>query len=387
MRVLHVSHTAVVSGAEHSLLTLIAALPSEVIAGVACPPGELAERAHRMGVAVYTLPQLRVSLRVAPRQIPTLGWSLLRAALIVAAAARRSGATVVHANSLRAAIIAMSARAFGAPPFVAHVRDVLPSGRLPLLLNRAVRRRARSVVALSHYVAAGFSAGNGRGAPISVIDNPVDLRRFLSAPEARGSERRELGIDSDVPLLGIVGQITSWKGHDTAIQSLALLEPPHANASLLVVGAVKFTDSSTRLDNLAFLRFCEEEVTRLGLNGRVVFAGEREDIPAVLAALDLLVVPSVEEPFGRIVAEAMVVGTPVVATTVGGPAEIVEDGVTGLLAPPGEPEQWARTITRMLDDRDGARAMAERARAVASSRFDAQLHAARMLEIFEAAAG
>jgi L-malate glycosyltransferase len=135
----------------------------------------------------------------------------------------------------------------------------------------------------------------------------------------------------------------------------------------------------------AFLAMLEDEVTRLGLGHRVVFTGERGDIPAVLAALDVLLVPSVEEPFGRTVAEAMAAGTPVIATTVGGPPEIIEDTLTGLLAPPGEPDQWARAITSVLDDPEGAHAMSERVRAVALARFDEHLHAERMLEIFEAA--
>lgn len=379
------SHTSVVSGAEHSLLILMAALPREAVAGIACPPGDLADRAERLGITVFPLTELRVSLRLTPRRVPAAGWRLIRSVAAVRVAAHRSKATVIHANSMRAAIIAVGANGLGAPPVVAHIRDVLPPGRLPRLLNRAVRRRVRSVVAISHHVAAGFSAGNDNGAPISVIDNPVELRRFLDGESRAEPLLRELGVSSGAPLLGIVGQITSWKGHDTAVRSLALLEPRHADVILLIVGAVKFADPSTRLDNTAFLSSLEGEISRLGLGPRVVFTGECRDIPAVLAALDVLLVPSLAEPFGRTVAEAMAAGTPVIATTVGGPPEIIDDELTGLLAPPGEPARWASAIAAVLDDPESAQATAERARAVALRRFDERLHAKRMLEIFEKA--
>ena len=109
------------------------------------------------------------------------------------------------------------------------------------------------------------------------------------------------------------------------------------------------------------------------------------DVPTILRSLDVLLVPSREEPFGRTIAEAMVVGTPVIATSVGGPAELIEDRVTGILAPPDAPAQWAQAIDALLANPDAAQAMARRARDVAIGRFDHRLHASRMLEIFERA--
>lgn len=381
--VLHVSHTSTVSGAEHSLLTLMEAMPREKVAGIACPPGDLADRAEAMGLAVYPLPELRASLRVTPRNLPTMGWRTLRGVIAVRKAARRAKATVIHANSTRASLLAGYAHSLGGPPVVAHIRDALPCGRLSLRLNRAVRRRAQHIVALSNYVADAFAVGNDRGAPISVVDNPVKLGRFLNGKQdAEGL--RDLWGNGDAPLLGIIGQITSWKGHDTAVRALALLSD-HPDARLLVVGGIKFADSSTRLDNRGFLADLEQEITELGLDDRIVFTGERHDIPAVLAALDAVLVPSHGEPFGRTVAEAMVAGTPVIASADGGPAEIIDHGITGLLVPPGEPAEWARAIGYVLGNPDRAMRVAERGQRLAVTRFDERLHAARMLQILGSA--
>ena len=385
MKILHLSHTGQVSGAEHSLLTLMSCLPREVVAGLACPPGELAERAVAAGIAVHRLPAFDVSLRLSPTVTSRAALSLLEGAGMLRRIARQTGATIVHANSTRAALIATLAELIGAPPFVTHVRDVLPSGVLPLHARRLTRRRALRVIALSRYVADRFADGNPNGASIAVIDNPVDLERFEFRPGAREALRGELGVAPSAPLLGIVGQITSWKGHDTAIKALAQLPPDLSDACLVVVGEVRFATAATRLDNRAFRKQLDDLICAARLEHRVVFLGQRDDIPALISGLDALLVPSVEEPFGRTVAEAMAIGVPVIATTVGGPAELIEPGVTGLLAPPREPGKWADAIASVLRDREAAHARVERARDRARERFDSQLHADRMLDVFAAA--
>jgi glycosyltransferase involved in cell wall biosynthesis len=138
-----------------------------------------------------------------------------------------------------------------------------------------------------------------------------------------------------------------------------------------------------RMPDLADLR---RLVDALGLTAAVRFTGERADVPDILAAVDALLAPSVGEPFGRTVIEAMAMGTPVIASDDGGPAEIVEHRVTGLLAPPEDPDRWAESIADVLSDRDAARARAARARAVVSERYGAAAHARAMEAILAGAA-
>ena len=96
----------------------------------------------------------------------------------------------------------------------------------------------------------------------------------------------------------------------------------HPHARLLIVGEVKFAAANTRLDNRGYLAELHGLARELSLKDAVEFLGEREDAPEIMARADAILVPSIEEPFGRTVAEPMAVGTPVVATTVGGPAEL-----------------------------------------------------------------
>lgn len=379
MRVLHVSHTAAVSGGEHSLLTLLAAMPDELELGVACPDGPLAAAVGELGLPVHRIPGASGSFRLHPARTARALAQVGAAAVAVRRVAAREGATVLHANSVRAGLVTGLAGTLGAPPVAVHVRDVLPEGAAARAVKRSVTARAAALIAISHYVRREF--GGGAGMP--VVDNPVDQRRFDPERFEARHCRRALGVDDERPLLGIVGQITPWKGHDTAIRALSLVRERHAGARLAVVGEIKFSATATRLDNRAFLRCLHELAGELDLSADVLFLGERRDIPRILRALDVLLVPSISEPFGRTVAEAMTMATPVVATTVGGPSELLQDGVSGLLAPPGDPEAWAAAIDRLLGDRPAARRMAQRARVVARARFDADRHARAMLAILD----
>jgi glycosyltransferase involved in cell wall biosynthesis len=377
MRVLFVNHTGIVSGAEHSLLTLIGGLPSGLAAGLACPEGRLAELARERGIEVHRIRGTAGSLRLHPWHTSVAVAELALGGVQLARIVRRTGASVVHANSLRAGLSAGIACRLQPRGLVVHVRDCLPDSAATRLIRRLVAGEADQVVAISEYVAERFRTGiGGRDVPVTVIDNPVDLDRFRV--ERRGSA----SSPSSGPLLVMVGQISSWKGHDTAIRALHGVRRHHPHARLLIVGEVKFAEAATRLDNRGYLAGLHRLVEKLGLGEAVEFAGEREDVPEIMASADAVLVPSVEEPFGRTVAEAMAVGTPVVATTVGGPAELIDDGITGLLVPPGEPGAWSEAICRLLNDSEWARQLDRRASEVARWRFATERHVAAMIEVY-----
>lgn len=121
----------------------------------------------------------------------------------------------------------------------------------------------------------------------------------------------------------------------------------------------------------------------LGIAERVVFAGFREDVPELMQLLRVVVHASVTpEPFGRVIAEAMAMGKPVVATNAGGPLEIIEDGANGYLVPAGEPEAMARPIVRLLTDVGHAARIGHRARETAEARFSADTHARLVEEVY-----
>lgn len=381
MKVLYVNHTSTISGGERSLLELLRALPQGLVAGVACPEGELAAAVRADGSRVWRIPRVDASLRMHPVQTPRGVGALARAAVAVRRIARRAEVDLVHANSVRAGLIAVLAWRLGAPPSVVHVRDCLPLSSAGRLVRRVIGSGAALVVANSRFTAESFA---GRGAQLPTVYNYVDLDSFDPARVDRADARAALGLDPSAPVLGVVGQITPWKGQADAVRTLALVREKVPDAQLLIVGSVKFGEAA-RYDNAAYRRHLDRLVTELALDGAVSFLGERDDVPRILRALDLLLVPSWEEPFGRALVEALAMETPVVATSVGGPPEIVRDGEEGLLLPPRDPERWAAAVTGLLREPEPRREMGRAGRRRVASTFTAEAHVEGVLDAYERA--
>jgi glycosyltransferase involved in cell wall biosynthesis len=383
MRVLYVNHTADVSGGEHSLLGLLGALPAAVQPLVATPPGRLASAVAALGIPTTAIAATAGSLRLHPLHTPRTVAELSVAAAQVRRAARRHHADVVHANSIRAGIALGLARPPGAR--IVHVRDCLPAGALATATMRLIAATATTVVANSQYTARSVRAAAPR-ARVEVVHNAVDLERWDPARIDRERARASLGRKGEGELLlGVLAQLTPWKGQATAIEALRLLREDGLDAHLLLIGSAKFVASATRFDNNAYVAGLHAQVAGAGLQERVSFLGEREDVPELVRALDVLLLPSEEEPFGRALLEAMALGVPVLATNVGGPPEIVEDGREGYLLPPHEPAAWAQAIRRLAASPEQAARMGLAGRRRVEGEFTIDRHVASMLAVYERA--
>jgi glycosyltransferase involved in cell wall biosynthesis len=384
VRVLYVSHTAVVSGGERSLLDLLAALPGTVEPLLATPPGPLQALAEQRGIATTPITGTAGSLRLHPAHTPRALAEMALAAIQVRRAAYRHGADLVHANSIRGGIVLALAR-LGATPAIVHVRDCLPASPVSTATLRLIGATARTVVANSRYTADSVRAVAPK-ARLRVVYNAVDLKRFDPARLDRASARARLGDAGAAGLLlGVVGQLTPWKGQDTAIEALGLLRARGLDARLLLVGSAKFVARSTRFDNEDYVARLRALAAAAGVQDHVEWLGEREDVPEILRALDGLLLPSWEEPFGRALIEAMALGVPVLATDVGGPSELIEDGREGYLLPPREPQRWAEAIERVARSDDGGAAMGLAGRHAVHERFTMAHHLRGMLDVYEQA--
>jgi glycosyltransferase involved in cell wall biosynthesis len=349
MRVLYVNHTAQVSGAEEALLDLVRALPSDVEALVAAPAGPLSERLRALGIEVLPIAATDGSLRLHPVYTPRALVQLARAGTAIARQAKRVRADAIHANSIRAGLSATLARVAGAAPPLVHVHDCLPPGRISDLTRRTIGRGAAVVLANSEYTARRFAVPGAR-AELRVVNYGIDDARFDPARIARADARGRLGLGEDEIVLAVVGQLTPWKGQDHAIRLVARLRSEHPGIRLVLAGSAKFTSRATRYDNLAYVRGLHALTEELDVRDRVSFVGERDDVPELLRAIDVALVPSWEEPFGRAVTEALAMEVPVVATEVGGPPEIVVDGVNGFVLPPTDLDRWQQTVSRLAAD-------------------------------------
>jgi glycosyltransferase involved in cell wall biosynthesis len=382
VHVLLVDHTGHVSGAEYSLQSLIAGLrAAEVRCTLACPTGPNQDLARSHGIEPLTISASEGSLRLHPTRTPRALAELARAALQVARLAQRLRVDIIHANSIRASLAAGVAARIARRPAVAHLRDRLPPGAASKASLRLIGATCAHLVSNSDYTAQALQEA-GVQAPASVIPNPVDLELFVAPSEQRrAATRAALGLERGAFALGVVGQITPWKGQDMALRALGEVAAHHPQVRLLVVGEAKFVGGSTRLDNGAYLRHLHELARDARVAGRVDFLGERSDAPAIMGAIDALLLPSHGEPFGRVIVEAMAAGTPVIASDAGGPAEIVEDGVDGLLVPEDDVRAWAAAVERLVTD-DGARRELSRRGRARSRDFSIAAHAERVLMVY-----
>ena len=223
------------------------------------------------------------------------------------------------------------------------------------IVNRLTYRRNRAVIAVSDQVAE--SLAGYRGPPPLVIPNGVDL---VVTGEESASVRSELGIGDDRPLVVHVGNIRPHKGHATLLAAAALLHERLPDAVIVSIGGEKYPGDLERVRHAA---------DESGLAETLRFLGRRPDAARFMAAADVVVNPSDVEGLPVVLLEAMAVGTPVVATAVGGVPSVIEQGQTGLLVDPGDPEMLAVAVDRLLTDAELARTISASAREVATSRY------------------
>jgi len=227
---------------------------------------------------------------------------------------------------------------------------------IPILRRRAlVYRLADRVLTTGDAIRTIVVAAGVPDDRVVSVPAGVDTTRFHPGVSGK-TVRDELGLNG--PAIGLVANIRGSKGHNDFLDAALLVRRHVPAARFVIVGdGVGFDDVHRR-------------VHALGLANHVVMTGFRRDVPEVMAALDLLVLPSTRsEATSQVIPQALAVRTPVVATAVGGIPEIVKDGVTGRLVPPGEPDALARAILEMISDTERAHIMAQAGQALVRERF------------------
>ncbi len=185
------------------------------------------------------------------------------------------------------------------------------------------------------------------------IPTGVDLEQFSFNPSARQTVRCELGLSEEVPLVGIVAVLRSWKGHLDFLEAASRVLKEEPRCRFIIVG------EGPQRDRI------RAEIRRLDLGIQVSMLGHREDVPAILSAMDLFVLPSFgHEGVPQAVLQALAVGLPVVASRTGSIPEVIHDGQTGALVPPRQPDLLASAILRLVRNREEGRALAQNGRAL-----------------------
>jgi glycosyltransferase involved in cell wall biosynthesis len=381
MRVLYLNpFSQEVSGPDESLRTLLGALiPRGLEAHLVLPaPGPQVPRYEALGAQVHFAPLavLRRDLSFAAAAYPA---RLARSAVAIGALARRVGADLIHTNMEVLLEGGLAARALGLPHVLHYRGNTIDRPKWAFDLLVAAWTRASDRVFCISGATAEIFRRRRRDARVEVLYNPIDLERFRPGPASR-EVRAALGAGPGQPLVGTVGRIHPRKDLETFVRAAARIAVDAPEVRFAIVGAAEAPVEETyraRLDTL---------VRELGLEGRLIFAGARRDVPDVMRALDLFLLTSRHEGFGRVVAEAMAAARPSVVTDEGALPELVERGAYGLCAPAGDDAAFAAQALTLLGDPSAAAALGGRA-AEGARRFDVVSVAERVWSCYLALTG
>jgi glycosyltransferase involved in cell wall biosynthesis len=278
-----------------------------------------------------------------------------RAAAALAERAIALNTQVIHAHMFRADVVAVYAadiveKRTGTRPLVA---STLHSSRFRSAEDRELLEKLTPrmdwLIAVSDAIVRKIVAENRDSTAISRIYNGVDLERFDQAP-GRDVVRMEFGIPTDAPVAVAIGRLEPEKGHPTLIEAWPLVHHHFPQARLLIAGEGSERD---RLEGLAAAHLRSELCC-----DSVAFLGRRDDIPAVLAAADVVAMPSYREAQGIAILEALAAARPVVASNVGGIPEMIADGETGILVPSHDPSALAAAIISLFSHPERAATLA-----------------------------
>ncbi len=367
MKVLFYNHTGQVSGAERMLLMILGRLDRRRFDSLmVCPAqGPLQSMAERLSVPVQSLAGLDARFTWRPdRLLRYLGsfYSVIRE---LRRKVVRVKPDLIHANSIRAGLVATAATLGLGARVVWHLHDLLPrhplSSGVRLFAFLCARTR---MIAVSRAVAENFCGGLvGLKDRTTVILNAIDGERYQLDKAAPDQASAELNLEDCKPVIGIVGQLTPRKGQLELIRAFARVVRESPKAALLIVGAPLFNRDHE------YEQLLKDTARKLGISERVHLLGARNDVAAVMQALDLLVINSTAEPFGLVALEAMASGTPVLAAACDGLPEIIEHGVDGWLVPPGDEAALVAAILKLSDSPELRARLASAGKKKVAARF------------------
>ncbi len=366
------SQTRVISGAEWAILDMVRGGSSRFAYRMLVPgEGALARFYREQGVAVWAQ-----AMETPRRLYPGLHTVQ---SLLLARRMRRTGIRLVIANTFPALARVSTACRMARIPLACYVREYIRDTPQ----HRSVLARATRVWGVSADLA-GHLKPMLAGGRVDVVHDHLDLLALRDRLEAhRVLGRRLLPFDPRHPVVGMVGRLTPYKQQDVFLGAVPRILEVCPEARFVVIGGAGPAERG-------YQESLEAMVAAPGLRGKVVMLGFRPDAPELMSECQVIVVPSIREPYPRVILEAQHAGVPVVASDTGGCPEMVEDGVTGLLfdVRGGDRERLlADAVVRVLGDPALAGRLAEGGRRSVERRFAGAAPVRRLEALAEELAG
>ena len=363
VKILYLNHVSKMGGAEENLFSLIKSLDRKKYTPILIcqEDGELPQRLKKIDVEA--------------RYLKMRGWRKGKFFLINLVTVikllifiKRNNIRLLHINPYRLAPYGALAAKLAKIPSILSIHDFVDKSKI----KRFLINRADKIIVVSDSIGKVFNSRNDK---VRIIYNGINFSIFDKMIKGE-SIKKELAITNGTYLVGMVGQITPWKGHQDFLAAAAEVLKKKPFVRFLIVGDALF-NKELSIEKL-------REISRqYKIDSHVIFTGLRKDIPQIIAGLDILVLPSRQEPFGRVILEAMAMGKPVIATDCGGPAEIITSGQTGMLVPVKRPDLLAKAIIRLLSNPTERERLARAGYDMVKNRFDLQKQVDKVTDLYE----
>jgi glycosyltransferase involved in cell wall biosynthesis len=364
-RILYVHGVEAIGGAERDLISVLKTLDRHKWEPhVVCPgTGPFREQLQTIAVPTHalSLPPWRKPLAVFQRRS-----AVGRLEILV----NQLDPAMVHVNDIwwvPHTVRAVASRTSNPVPIVAHVRQEIE----PAKVRRYELDRVEAVIAISRQIEESLIAGGVSARKVRTLYSGIDLSKRPLTHDGQAI-RQMIGLPNGAVLLGTVANLFPRKGYEVMLRALPAIVRAIPTVHYVIVGS----DDHNYADRLK--RLAHE----LKIADRVHIVGFQDPVQPFLAALDLYVHPALMEGFGIAVVEAMAMGKAVVATTTGGLPEVVAQGETGLLVPPGDAESLAAAVVSLLEDRARREQMGICGRARAQERFSLGASVAHMEQLY-----
>lgn len=332
---------------------------------------EFKKRGHRVILVVQPgslLGKHAKEVGIEVREIGMRNKEILKAFFQLFSLMRRERVDIVNTHSSKDSWIASFAARLAHRPILLRTRHItIPISNHPFNI---VYKLPHKIITIGGAIRKDMIELN-RFSPEKIISIPtgVDLNKF-NPDRVKGNIRKELGIDQDTPLVGSISIIRTEKGFPYFLEAAQEILKTKPETRFLIVG---YEPKGNTL---------VQEVRRQGLDDKVFMPGLREDIPDILAHLDVFVLCSLREAFGQAIAQALAMKRPVVTTNVGGIPELIKDNETGLLVPPADGKALAKAILKLLENREKAKRLGESGRRLIEEKFSQEIMIAKIEDLY-----
>jgi len=362
-QVLCVSLAGRIAGAERSLLLLVKYLRPHFEPVVACPSrSPLAQKLTPMQIQCRDLPVFARPVPSRLAQLLTVMCRLIRITYEVKPA-------LIHANNFHAAVASLPAAFLTGCKLIYHARDMAQSGAASRLCVRLCER----VIAVSIAVRDSLVTKGADPKKIDVVYNGVDTQQGV----CHIRKTRQHGGHGRATIFANIGQFVPWKKQSLFVEAARLLIEKGLNAEFLLAGDDIFEQNRKYKAELL------SKISDSGMAEKISLLGWRENIDDLWERIDCLVHTADPEPFGRVIIEAMANSVPVIAINSAGPAEIVQNEVTGIGVQPDNIDQLINAMVRIADNKEFACRLALAARKTVLAKFPAERTAIRIKQIYD----